>query len=133
MEPNEAIERFMLQLDAQITAANKLNIPEIKLLLNMARLDLQMRLHGISDHELKSLSSMLEHALADNESGKQKVARRKISNKVSLEPRLAVSNGTVAFPNAACEAGQRANSRPLADRRFLAEAAQRSGRFKRRR
>src|SRR5207245_2698915 len=86
MEPNEAIERFMLQLDAQITAANKLNIPEIKLLLNMARLDLQMRLHGISDHELKSLSSMLEHALADHESGTQKVARRKNSNKVSLEP-----------------------------------------------
>jgi hypothetical protein len=57
MAPNEAIERLISQLDAQITAANKLNIPEIKLPLNMARLELQMRLHGISYDELRALCS----------------------------------------------------------------------------
>ena len=133
MEPNEAIERFMLQLDAQITAANKLNIPEMKLLLSMARLELQMRHHGISDHELRALCSMLELTLPSHESGKVKAAKHKNSNDIPLDPRLAESNVTGAFPNAGREAGRRVNLRPQADRRFLSDVGRGSGRLKRRR
>ena len=133
MAPNEAIERFISQLDTQITAANELNSPEIKLLLSMARLELQMRLHGISGHELRALCSMLELALSKHESGKVKAAKRKNSNDIPQEPKAAVSNVTRAIPNAGREAGRRENLRPQADRRFLSDVGRGSGRLKRRR
>jgi hypothetical protein len=59
----EALDRLISQLDVQIIAAEHLGIPSAKLLLAMARLDLQTKRHGINDEEFCALCATLERAL----------------------------------------------------------------------
>lgn len=69
-----ALDKLISQLDAQILAIEHLGIPGTKLLLTMARLDLQAKRHHIADHELKALCTSIEIALAA-EHGRRRTAR----------------------------------------------------------
>jgi hypothetical protein len=63
-----ALDTLISQLDAQIRAVEHLKIPGTKLLLTMARLDLQAKRYDIRDHELKALCASIENAIdADHE------------------------------------------------------------------
>src|SRR5262249_33866341 len=63
-----ALDTLISQLDAQIRAVENLKIPGTKLLLTMARLDLQAKRYDIRDHELKALCVSIENAIdADHE------------------------------------------------------------------
>jgi hypothetical protein len=57
------LEMLISQLDAQIQLAEELEIPSTKLLLTMARLDLQATRHGIGHGELRTLCETVENAL----------------------------------------------------------------------
>jgi hypothetical protein len=59
----EKLERLISQLDAQILVLEDLNIPGTRLLLAMARLDLQATRHSIDHGELKTLCETVQHAL----------------------------------------------------------------------
>jgi hypothetical protein len=65
MDANTAdkLERLISQLDAQILVLEDLNIPGTRLLLTMARLDLQATRHSIDHGELKTLCESVESAL----------------------------------------------------------------------
>ncbi|MGA2125237.1 MAG: hypothetical protein ABSG76_03700 [Xanthobacteraceae bacterium] len=58
-----ALDTLISQLDTQILSVEHLGIPGTKLLLTMARLDLQAKRHNIADHELKALCISIEHAI----------------------------------------------------------------------
>jgi hypothetical protein len=69
----EKLENMISQLDAQILELEDLNIPGTRLLLAMARLDLQATRHNIDHGELKTLCETVENALESGEStGRQR-------------------------------------------------------------
>ena len=59
----EKLEMLISQLDAQIRVAEDLDIPGTRLLLAMARLDLQATRHRIGHHEFRTLCETVENAL----------------------------------------------------------------------
>jgi hypothetical protein len=71
-----AIEQLISQLDAQILAIERLGIPGTKLLLTMARLDLQAKRYNIRDSELKVLCMKLECALSGVDQVRHQPERR---------------------------------------------------------
>jgi hypothetical protein len=77
MEATKAatLERLISQLDDQILAVEHMKYPGTKLLLTMARLDLQAKRHDIGDDELKSLCATVEQALSRNERGRRQASR----------------------------------------------------------
>src|ERR1700722_8894538 len=62
----EPIDRLIAQLEAQISVSESLGLGLTKLLLSMARLDLQMRRHDIRSAELSKLCAHYERNLAYN-------------------------------------------------------------------
>src|ERR1700674_966257 len=60
----EPIDSLITQLEAQISVSQSLGLGLTKLLLSMARLDLQMRRHHIRSAELSSLCAHYERNLA---------------------------------------------------------------------
>ncbi|HLN08566.1 MAG TPA: hypothetical protein VK281_06375 [Xanthobacteraceae bacterium] len=75
-----ALDSLISQLDTQILHIEGLGIPGTKLLLTMARLDLQAKRHNIADHELKALCSSIEHAI-DADRGRRRRTRAARSGK----------------------------------------------------
>jgi hypothetical protein len=69
-----ALDTLISQLDDHILAVEHLGIPGTKLLLTMARLDLQAKRHDIADHELKALCTTIEYAL-DADHARRRTAR----------------------------------------------------------
>ena len=61
------LENMISQLDEQILELEDLNIPGTRLLLAMARLDLQVTRHSIDHCELKTLCESVENALEGGE------------------------------------------------------------------
>ncbi len=70
----EALDHLICQLDAQILATEGLGVPGTRLLLSMARLDLQAKRHDIEPDELKTLCSTVERALARNDRSRRRAA-----------------------------------------------------------
>jgi len=62
----EPIDSLIAQLEAQISVSESLGLGLTKLLLSMARLDLQMRRHDIRSAELSKLCAHYERNLAQN-------------------------------------------------------------------
>jgi hypothetical protein len=62
----EPIDDLIAQLEAQISVSERLGLGLTKLLLSMARLDLQMRRHNIRSAELSRLCAHYERNLARN-------------------------------------------------------------------
>jgi hypothetical protein len=62
----ESIDHLVEQLEAQISISGRLGLGLTKLLLSMARLDLQMRRHDIGGAELGRLCAFYERKLASN-------------------------------------------------------------------
>jgi hypothetical protein len=60
----EPIDNMIAQLEAQISVSESLGLGLTKLLLSMARLDLQMRRHDIRSAELSKLCAHYERNLA---------------------------------------------------------------------
>ena len=67
----KTLDHLISQLEAQILATEHLGIPGTRLLLNMARLDLQAKRHDIDHDELKTLCSTLERALTRTDRGRR--------------------------------------------------------------
>jgi hypothetical protein len=56
----ERLSALLLSLDQYIELTNECKLTDAARLLSMAKLDLQMRLHGIGDDELRKFSQMLD-------------------------------------------------------------------------
>jgi hypothetical protein len=82
-----ALDTLISQLDSQILAVEGLGIPGTKLLLTMARLDLQAKRHDIADHELRALCVTIERAM-DADHGRRRTPRaaRRARNSVGAKP-----------------------------------------------
>jgi hypothetical protein len=70
----ETLDILISQLDAQIMATEHLGIAGTRLLLSMARLDLQAQRHDIDDRELRTLCSTVERALTRTDRSRRRNA-----------------------------------------------------------
>jgi hypothetical protein len=74
----EPVDRLIAQLEAQISVSESLGLGLTKLLLSMARLDLQMRRHDIRSAEVSRLCAHYERKLArDSPAGPSSAGGRK--------------------------------------------------------
>jgi hypothetical protein len=82
-----ALDTLISQLDTQILAVDQLGIPGTKLLLTMARLDLQAKRHDIADHELKALCTTIERAMDADHRRRRTSRSPRRARSVRTEPR----------------------------------------------
>jgi hypothetical protein len=83
----EPIDDLIAQLEAQISVSEHLGLGLTKLLLSMARLDLQMRRHNIRSAELSRLCAHYERNLArDSPAGPSSSGGPKAKLPIRVEP-----------------------------------------------
>ena len=59
-ETAQRLQEIVAVLDQEIAALRALGLHETAMMLGIAKLDLQTRIHGISDDELRALTNALE-------------------------------------------------------------------------
>ncbi len=71
MEPDltDQFDAMLRTLDRYIGVTTACGFTDTARLLGMAKLDLQMRIHGIDDSEIQELARMLEAGLASRDGG----------------------------------------------------------------
>ena len=80
----ERLAGIVASLNEHIAALDSCGLREARQLLSVVKLDLQMRIHGISDDELHALCEVLE----------QQQSARLASNVIAFAPRQRKKNST---------------------------------------
>jgi hypothetical protein len=64
-ETVDRLREMRAMLEAQIAVARRFGLTDTALLLAMAKLDVELKIHGISAGELRALTDVLEERRAD--------------------------------------------------------------------
>ena len=89
---SEQDSAVLAELDRLIAKVNNSNVRESAPLLHMAKLDMHTRIYGISEGELRDLSSAVEHALLSRRAG-HKAARTAHPRRRCERPAMPRING----------------------------------------